>query len=209
MDHSPGFLKLVNDAKKSVSEISVAEARARLTQNPRAILMDVREDHEWQAGHAVEAVHLGKGIFERDLEKLQPDPQTEILMYCGGGAENGLPERAFDHGRLQGAGAGGMDGKSWLTIPDHGHRIQLVFLGATVGGICRIDGDFRENWAGRCGFGLCHAGAYGGDLGGADWVCFRHGQVERSLRVIGQNVVVSGVVWVGDRCFVVVLLSCA
>jgi rhodanese-related sulfurtransferase len=94
MDHSPGFLKLVNDAKKSVSEISVAEARARLTQNPRAILMDVREDHEWQAGHAVEAVHLGKGIFERDLEKLQPDPQTEILMYCGGGFRSALTSEA-------------------------------------------------------------------------------------------------------------------
>jgi rhodanese-related sulfurtransferase len=90
MDHSPGFLNLVNDAKKRISEISVAEARARLTQNPRAVLLDVREDHEWQAGHAVEAVHLGKGILERDLEKLHPDPQTEILMYCGGGFRSAL-----------------------------------------------------------------------------------------------------------------------
>ena len=52
--------------------------------------MDVREDHEWQAGHAVEAVHLGKGIFERDLEKLYPDTSSEIIMYCGGGFRSAL-----------------------------------------------------------------------------------------------------------------------
>ena len=90
MDHSPGFLKLVNDAKKNVSEISVAEARAKLAANPKVVLMDVREDHEWQAGHAVEAVHLGKGIFERDLEKLYPDTSSEIIMYCGGGFRSAL-----------------------------------------------------------------------------------------------------------------------
>ena len=85
MDHSPGFLKLVGEAKKHVNEISVAEARARIAANPKVVLIDVREDHEWQAGHAVEAVHLGKGILERDLEKLYPDANTEIVMYCGGG----------------------------------------------------------------------------------------------------------------------------
>jgi rhodanese-related sulfurtransferase len=90
MDHSPGFLALVNDAKKRVTEISIAEARARLAANPKAILMDVREDHEWTAGHAAEAVHLGKGIFERDLEKLYPDKNAEIIMYCGGGFRSAL-----------------------------------------------------------------------------------------------------------------------
>jgi rhodanese-related sulfurtransferase len=90
MDHSPGFLKLVAEAKKHVNEISVAEARAKLAANPAAVLMDVREDHEWNAGHAVEAVHLGKGIFERDLEKLYPDAGTEIIMYCGGGFRSAL-----------------------------------------------------------------------------------------------------------------------
>ena len=90
MDHSPGFLKLTNDAKSRINEVSVAETRARLTQNPRAVLLDVREDHEWLAGHAAEAIHLGKGIFERDLEKLYPDAQTEILMYCGGGFRSAL-----------------------------------------------------------------------------------------------------------------------
>ena len=90
MVHSPGFLKLVNDAKKRISEVSVAEARARLATNPRIILLDVREDHEWQAGHAVEAVHLGRGILERDLEERFPDLQTEIIMYCGGGFRSAL-----------------------------------------------------------------------------------------------------------------------
>ncbi len=90
MDHSPGFLALVNDAKKRVTEVSVAEARARLAVNPKAILMDVREDHEWTAGHAAEAVHLGKGILERDLEKLYPDKGAEIIMYCGGGFRSAL-----------------------------------------------------------------------------------------------------------------------
>ena len=90
MDHSPGFLKLVNDAKARVHEITLAQARERLKQNPKAILMDVREDHEWQKGHAAEAMHLGKGILERDLEKLFPDPATEIIMYCGGGFRSAL-----------------------------------------------------------------------------------------------------------------------
>lgn len=90
MEHSPGFLALVNEAKKRVRELSVAEARARLAVNPRAVLMDVREDHEWQAGHAAEAVHLGKGILERDLEQRYPDKDTEIIMYCGGGFRSAM-----------------------------------------------------------------------------------------------------------------------
>ncbi len=90
MDHSPGFLKMVADAKTRVREISLDQARAWLRQNPQVVLLDVREDREWQAGHAVEAVHLGKGILERDLEKRFPDPQTEIIMYCGGGYRSAL-----------------------------------------------------------------------------------------------------------------------
>ena len=90
MDHSPGFLKLVNDAKSRIREITIAQARERLKQNTKAVLMDVREDREWQKEHAVEAAHLGKGILERDLEKLFPDPATEIIMYCGGGFRSAL-----------------------------------------------------------------------------------------------------------------------
>jgi|SRR5271154_202843 len=90
MDHSPGFLTLVADAKSRVQEITIEQARARLTQNPQAVLVDVREDSEWQKDHAIEAVHLGKGILERDLEKMFPDPGTEIIMYCGGGFRSAL-----------------------------------------------------------------------------------------------------------------------
>jgi rhodanese-related sulfurtransferase len=85
MDHSPGFLKIVADAKTRVREITVDQTRAWLAQNPEVVLLDVREDSEWAAGHAAEAVHLGKGVLERDLEKMFPDPHTEIIMYCGGG----------------------------------------------------------------------------------------------------------------------------
>jgi rhodanese-related sulfurtransferase len=90
MVHSPGFLKLVNEARSRVKEVTLDEARTRLANNPKAVLIDVREDHEWQTGHAVQAVHLGKGIFERDLERIYPDPDTEIIMYCGGGYRSAL-----------------------------------------------------------------------------------------------------------------------
>ncbi len=90
MDHSPGFLKLVNDARTRVQEITIEQARERLANKPKAVLMDVREDHEWAKEHAAQAVHLGKGIFERDLERLYPDPDTEIIMYCGGGFRSAL-----------------------------------------------------------------------------------------------------------------------
>ena len=85
MVHSPGFLKVVNEARPRVKEISIEEARARLKQNPHAILLDVREDIEWQHGHAAGARHLGKGILERDIETAIPDSNNEIIMYCGGG----------------------------------------------------------------------------------------------------------------------------
>ncbi|MBI2926304.1 MAG: sulfurtransferase [Verrucomicrobia bacterium] len=90
MQHSSGFLKLVNDARTRIKELTIDQARARLTENPTAVLLDVREDNEWQAGHAVQAVHLGKGILERDLEQLLPDPDAEIIMYCGGGFRSAL-----------------------------------------------------------------------------------------------------------------------
>lgn len=90
MDHSPGFLRLVNEAKRHVNELTVAEARALLANDPRAVLLDVREESEWAVGHAIEAQHLGKGILERDLEKRFPDPNTQIIMYCGGGFRSAL-----------------------------------------------------------------------------------------------------------------------
>jgi rhodanese-related sulfurtransferase len=85
MDHSPGFLTLVNEARPYVKELTIEEARQLLSSNPDTVLLDVREDHEWEASHAAQAVHLGKGILERDLEKVFPDSTRQIIMYCGGG----------------------------------------------------------------------------------------------------------------------------
>ncbi len=90
MEHSPGFLKIVDEAKKQVKEITVEQARERMAQNPAAILLDVREDTEWQNGHAREAIHIGKGVLERDIEKLIPNPNAELIMYCGGGFRSAL-----------------------------------------------------------------------------------------------------------------------
>jgi len=90
MEHAPGFLKVVNEVRPKITEITVEQARARLTENPKAILLDVREDREWDKGHAAQAIHLGKGVLERDIEKMIPDPNTELIMYCGGGYRSAL-----------------------------------------------------------------------------------------------------------------------
>ena len=90
MKHSEGFLKLVDDAKTRVREISVADTRARLAADQKVQLIDVREDNEWLAGHAAGAKHLGKGIIERDIEQQVPDKSTELILYCGGGFRSAL-----------------------------------------------------------------------------------------------------------------------
>jgi len=94
MEHSPGFLRVVNEARPYVKELTIEQARERLAQNPHAVLLDVREDQEWQKEHAAEAVHLGRGVLERDLEKLVPDTHREIIMYCGGGYRSVLAAAA-------------------------------------------------------------------------------------------------------------------
>ena len=90
MKHSEGFLKLVNDAKSRINEVSVAETRDRLQENPDARLIDVREDNEWDAAHAAGSIHLGKGIIERDIEATASDKSTELILYCGGGYRSAL-----------------------------------------------------------------------------------------------------------------------
>jgi rhodanese-related sulfurtransferase len=90
MKHSEGFLKIVNEAKTRIREVTVEETRQRLSQNPDAKLVDVREDNEWQAAHAAGAEHLGKGIIERDIEAKVPDKATELILYCGGGFRSAL-----------------------------------------------------------------------------------------------------------------------
>ncbi|HJU91966.1 MAG TPA: rhodanese-like domain-containing protein [Pyrinomonadaceae bacterium] len=90
MKHSEGFLAIVNDAKSRIREVTVAETQKRLEQNTSAKLIDVREDNEWEAAHAAGAVHLGKGIIERDIETSVPDKATELILYCGGGYRSAL-----------------------------------------------------------------------------------------------------------------------
>ena len=90
MKHSEGFLKLVNNRKERIREVTVSEARDRLKTNPEAKLVDVREDNEWDTGHAAGAIHLGKGIIERDVEVTIPDKTTEVFLYCGGGYRSAL-----------------------------------------------------------------------------------------------------------------------
>jgi rhodanese-related sulfurtransferase len=82
--HSPGFLAVVNDAKTRIREVSVAQT-LKAVNGGEARLIDVREDNEWNESHAKGADHLGKGIIERDIEKMVPDKDAELILYCGGG----------------------------------------------------------------------------------------------------------------------------
>jgi rhodanese-related sulfurtransferase len=90
MKHSEGFLKIVNDAKTRIKEVTVDQTRDRLNANRDAKLVDVREDSEWNDAHAAGAIHLGKGIIERDIESTVPDKSTELILYCGGGYRSAL-----------------------------------------------------------------------------------------------------------------------
>jgi rhodanese-related sulfurtransferase len=90
MQHSPGFLKIVDEARARVREVTLDGLRERMRANPALVLLDVREESEWAAGHAAEAIHLGKGVLERDIEARLPDASAEIVMYCGGGYRSAL-----------------------------------------------------------------------------------------------------------------------
>jgi rhodanese-related sulfurtransferase len=90
MAHAEQFLKLVTDAKKKVKETNVADVKRRQDAGEKFVLVDVREDNEWAAGHLPGAVHLGKGIIERDIEKTVPDPAAKLILYCGGGFRSAL-----------------------------------------------------------------------------------------------------------------------
>ena len=89
MKHSPAFLKLVDDAKSRVREVTVAETQARL-EGRKALVIDVREESEWSAGHARGAIPMGKGVIERDIEARVPDKNAELILYCGGGFRSAL-----------------------------------------------------------------------------------------------------------------------
>jgi rhodanese-related sulfurtransferase len=83
--HNPGFVALVDDAKKRVREITAADCRKL-----DGLLIDTREDHEWEDGHAAGATHLSRGILERDIENIVPDKSAKLVLYCGGGYRSAL-----------------------------------------------------------------------------------------------------------------------
>jgi rhodanese-related sulfurtransferase len=88
--HTPQFLKIVNDAKTRIKELTIDDVRRKQEKGDRFALIDVREDHEWAKGHLPGAVHLGKGIIERDVETKLPDTAAELVLYCGGGFRSAL-----------------------------------------------------------------------------------------------------------------------
>ncbi|MEO8347888.1 MAG: rhodanese-like domain-containing protein [Acidobacteriota bacterium] len=90
MKHSQGFLDIVNDAKTRVRETTPEEVRRRQESGERFHFVDVREDAEWARGHALGAIHLGKGVIERDVERAIPDHAEEMVLYCGGGYRSAL-----------------------------------------------------------------------------------------------------------------------
>jgi rhodanese-related sulfurtransferase len=90
MAHAPKFLKLVQDAKKLVKETNVPDVKQRMDAGEKFILIDVREDNEWARGHVAGAVHMGKGVIERDVEERCPDASTKLILYCGGGFRSAL-----------------------------------------------------------------------------------------------------------------------
>ncbi len=90
MKHNPGFLKIVAEAKRTVRECTAADVKAKLDRGERFHFVDVREDNEFAVDHAKGALHLGRGILERDIETVIPDKQAEIVLYCGGGYRSAL-----------------------------------------------------------------------------------------------------------------------
>ena len=93
--HNPAFLKLVDQARSRVREVTVEDYRSEAKTSTPPVLVDVREDHEWEQGHAADAVHLGKGIIERDAESKFPDKSTPLVLYCGGGYRSALAADAL------------------------------------------------------------------------------------------------------------------
>ena len=96
MDHSPKFLRLVEDAKSRIREVTVDDVKRDREANADFVLVDTREESEWAAGHVQGAIQLGKGIIERDIEKTIQDPDKKIVLYCGGGYRSALAAETLE-----------------------------------------------------------------------------------------------------------------
>ena len=114
MVHSPGFLKLVNDAKSRIKETDVPGYKEMLARGEKPVLIDTREDNEFAAGHVKGAVHLSRGIIERDIEKEVPERTSEIILYCGGGFRSALAAESLQ--KMGYTNVWSMDGgwRGWL-----------------------------------------------------------------------------------------------
>jgi rhodanese-related sulfurtransferase len=125
MKHSPGFLKIVDEARKSIRECSVQDVKARIDAHDTSLfLVDVREESEFAAGHLPGAVHIGKGVIERDIEAKVPELHREIVLYCGGGYRSALAAETL--GRMGYSNVVSMDGgwRGWneAGFPTRGHK---------------------------------------------------------------------------------------
>lgn len=121
--HSPGFLKIVNAVKPHVRENTIHDVKAMLDRGEEFNLVDVREDHEWEAGHLPRAIHLGKGIIERDIEAKIPDHDAPIVLYCGGGfrsalAADNLQKMGYTNVISMDGGVRGWKEEGWEMVKD-------------------------------------------------------------------------------------------
>jgi rhodanese-related sulfurtransferase len=121
MAHNPGFLKLVNEAKSRVPEIDIEQYKKIRASGEPHVLVDTREESEWAAGHVAGAVHLSKGIIERDIETKVPDHDAKLVLYCGGGFRSAL---VADNLRQMGyTNAISLDG-GWRALKDSGLPLE-------------------------------------------------------------------------------------
>jgi rhodanese-related sulfurtransferase len=121
MAHNSGFLKLVNEAKARVKETDIAGYKKMLADGSKPVLIDVREDSEWAAGHAAGAIHLGKGVIERDIETKIPEKSAKLVLYCGGGFRSALAADALQ--QMGYTDAISLDG-GWRAIQQSGLPIE-------------------------------------------------------------------------------------
>ena len=121
MAHNPGFLKLVNDAKARVRQTDIEGYKKMVSAGLPHVLVDTREESEWAAGHVAGAVHLSKGIIERDIETQAPDKDATLVLYCGGGFRSAL---AADNLRQMGyTNAISLDG-GWRALKESGLPLE-------------------------------------------------------------------------------------
>ena len=138
MKHAPGFLALVNEVKTRVRELGFREVKQRLDAGEKFTLVDVREDNEWAKGHLPGAVHLGKGIIERDIEQVIPDKSASIVLYCGGGFRSAL---AADNLRKMGyTGCISMDGgwRAWTEAGFPTETDEIKYLRQACALCCKM-----------------------------------------------------------------------